>query len=244
MNLTTLNAADFKKIVGLMKEKETLLTQIARINGDLAAFDGTVPKESAEGKPTRKAGAKVKRAARGSVKAATIELLKQAGAAGITVNQIAAKLRARYGQVYNWFQATGKGVEEIKKIGPGKFGWVETTSVKAAAVVPADPKPVVPAKPPMAAKAPKAKRAKSAEPIIAVKPMSTPAAKSTSKKPAVAKEAVIALVKKSGNAGITVKEIADKLHVGPQRIYVWFNSTGKGVKELKKIAPARYAWVR
>jgi AcrR family transcriptional regulator len=75
--------------------------------------------KGAKGNPSRKPGAKpkAKRAARGSVTAATIELLKQAGTAGIAVNEIAAKLSASYGQVYTWFQSTGKRIGEIKKVG-------------------------------------------------------------------------------------------------------------------------------
>lgn len=239
MNLTTLTAADLKKITGLMKEKESLLSQIARINAGLAAFDDAEPVKAPKGKSTRKAGAKVKRAARGSVKAATIELLKQAGTAGITVSEIAAKLGARYGQVFNWFQATGKGIKEIKKLGPGKFGWVGTTPVKPAAVVPVEPKPVVPGKAPVVAKP--AKAPKAARPEVKKKPAQ--AEQPPSQKPAVAKDAVIELVKQSGKAGVTVKEIAAKLQVDSQRIYVWFNSTGKSVKAIKKVAPAKYAWV-
>ena len=37
--------------------------------------------------------------------------------------------------------------------------------------------------------------------------------------------------------------IAGKLGVNVQRIYVWFNATGKKMKEIKKVKPATYAWV-
>ena len=51
MNLTTLRAADFKKIVGLMKEKETLLAQITKLNRELEAFGSVTPAEAARRSP-------------------------------------------------------------------------------------------------------------------------------------------------------------------------------------------------
>jgi DNA invertase Pin-like site-specific DNA recombinase len=57
------------------------------------------------------------------------------------------------------------------------------------------------------------------------------------------KEAIIELVKGAGKPGITVKEIAAKLGVKTQGVYVWFGNTGKKVKEIKKVKPATYAWV-
>jgi hypothetical protein len=44
-------------------------------------------------------------------------------------------------------------------------------------------------------------------------------------------------------AGLTVKEIASKFKAKPGNLHVWFSSTGRKVKQIKKIAPATYAWV-
>ena len=62
-------------------------------------------------------------------------------------------------------------------------------------------------------------------------------------KPAVTKEGMIELLKNAGKQGITVKDVASKLGVKSQRMYVWFSGPGKKVKQIKKIAPAKYAWV-
>jgi hypothetical protein len=62
-------------------------------------------------------------------------------------------------------------------------------------------------------------------------------------KPAVTKEGMIELLKNAGKKGITVKDVASKLGVKSQRMYVWFSGPGKKVKQIKKIAPAKYAWV-
>ena len=57
------------------------------------------------------------------------------------------------------------------------------------------------------------------------------------------KETIIDLIKGAGESGITVKEVAGKLNTKPQRIHVWFGSTGKKINEIKKLGPAKYAWV-
>jgi len=56
------------------------------------------------------------------------------------------------------------------------------------------------------------------------------------------KEAIIAMVKGAGKGGVKIGEIAAKLGVKYGNVAAWFNSTGKKVKEIKKIAKARYAW--
>jgi hypothetical protein len=62
-------------------------------------------------------------------------------------------------------------------------------------------------------------------------------------KPGQFKDSVLALVKAAGKSGVTVKDAAAKLGVKAQRVYVWFGATGKTIKEIKKVAPATYAWV-
>jgi hypothetical protein len=56
------------------------------------------------------------------------------------------------------------------------------------------------------------------------------------------KAAIIKLLQDAGESGLTVKGIAAKFKMQPRNVHVWFSSTGKKVKEIKKIAPARYAW--
>ena len=77
----------------------------------------------------------------------------------------------------------------------------------------------------------------------AVKPVAHPKpAAATRQKHGGLKESVVALVKEAGRRGITVAEVAGKLGAKPRRIFDWFKSTGKGVKEIKKVGRARYGW--
>lgn len=55
------------------------------------------------------------------------------------------------------------------------------------------------------------------------------------------KEAVLTELKNAGEAGVSVKELADKLEMKIANLHAWFGSTGKKITGLKKIGPARYS---
>ncbi|MGD0537988.1 MAG: hypothetical protein ABSC03_10125 [Verrucomicrobiota bacterium] len=129
MNFAQIASADLKRVVTLVEQKETLLAQVAKLDAELASFQSGepfAPAAPAKGKPGRKPGrpAKAKTGGRGALKAAIIELLTAAGASGLTVQEIAAKLKAKPSNIHVWFSSTGKTVKEIKKLGPGKYAWV------------------------------------------------------------------------------------------------------------------------
>ena len=56
------------------------------------------------------------------------------------------------------------------------------------------------------------------------------------------KERVIRVLKAAGPPGVTVKDMAVKLGKSYGNISVWFHTTAKRVKEIKKVAPGRFAW--
>ncbi len=56
------------------------------------------------------------------------------------------------------------------------------------------------------------------------------------------KHKIIQTLKSAGNSGVTVKDLAKKTGRSYGNISVWFHSTAKGVKEIKKVAPGRFAW--
>ncbi len=58
---------------------------------------------------------------RGGLKARIIRALRAAGDKGVTVKDLAGKLRKSYGNISVWFHTTGKAMKEIKKVAPGKF---------------------------------------------------------------------------------------------------------------------------
>ena len=71
------------------------------------------------------AAVKTKKASRRApVKERIVHTLKAAGKSGATVKDLAAKLGKSYGNISVWFHTTAKGINEIKKVGPGRFAWV------------------------------------------------------------------------------------------------------------------------
>jgi hypothetical protein len=74
--------------------------------------------------------------------------------------------------------------------------------------------------------------------------MSRPVAART-KKPsprAPLKERIVQTLKTTGKSGATVKDLAAKLGKSYGNISVWFHTTAKGIKEIRKVEPGRFAW--
>jgi transposase len=46
----------------------------------------------------------------------------------------------------------------------------------------------------------------------------------------------------AGKSGVTVKEVAAKLGKSYASISVWIHTIGKRIKEIKKVAPGKFAW--
>jgi hypothetical protein len=86
---------------------------------------------------------------------------------------------------------------------------------------------------------------RTAGPGTRVEPVSQPKpAKANRQRRGGLKDSVVALVKATGQHGITVADVAAKVGAKPRRIFDWFKSAGKGVKEIKKkVGRARYGWV-
>ena len=56
------------------------------------------------------------------------------------------------------------------------------------------------------------------------------------------KDKILKALQAAGKAGRSVKELAEDLKANPGSVSVWFYTTGKKVKGLKKIGPARYSY--
>src|SRR6266478_4292951 len=56
------------------------------------------------------------------------------------------------------------------------------------------------------------------------------------------KERIVQTLKAVGKSGMTVKDVAAKLGKSYDNISVWFHTTAKGIKEIKKIEPGRFTW--
>jgi hypothetical protein len=56
------------------------------------------------------------------------------------------------------------------------------------------------------------------------------------------KDRLLKILQTAGDKGLTVKELSAQLKAKPASVAVWFYTTGKKIKGLQKIAPARYAY--
>jgi hypothetical protein len=56
------------------------------------------------------------------------------------------------------------------------------------------------------------------------------------------KERLLKALKEAGKSGLTVKDLAANLKAKPASVSVWFYTTGKKIKGIKKLGPAHYAY--
>jgi hypothetical protein len=56
------------------------------------------------------------------------------------------------------------------------------------------------------------------------------------------KDAVLKKLAAAGKAGLTVKELAASLKAKPTSVSVWFYTTGKKIKGIKKVGTAKFAY--
>ena len=59
---------------------------------------------------------------------------------------------------------------------------------------------------------------------------------------AALKDALLKKLAAAGKAGLTVKELAASLNAKPASVSVWFYTTGKKIKGIKKVGIARFAY--
>jgi len=130
MSLSNLSSAQLAHLIGLVKEKESLQTKLDHVNAELHSLETgkALPKKRGR-KPGRPAGiknkvAKGKKSKRGKrLKQPLLKALSAAGSSGITVKELAAKLKVKPGNIFSWFYTTGKKISGIKKVGEAKYAY-------------------------------------------------------------------------------------------------------------------------
>jgi hypothetical protein len=131
MALINLSSAQLTQLIGLVKEKESLQTKLDQVNAALHTLEtGKAPKKRGR-KPGRPPGSvskfklgkgrKTKRGKR--LKEPLLKALTSAGSSGITVKELAAKLKVKPGNIFSWFYTTGKKIKGINKIGEAKYAY-------------------------------------------------------------------------------------------------------------------------
>jgi hypothetical protein len=117
MSLSSLSSADLKKLIQLVKEKEVLEVELAKVNAALNGLDtGSIPKEPAIKPRGPRRGRR-----RAKLKDRILKALHTAGESGMSVKELASNLKANPGSVSVWFYTTGKKIKGLKKIEPARY---------------------------------------------------------------------------------------------------------------------------
>ncbi len=132
MALFNLSSAQLAHLIALVKEKETLQSKLDQINVELESLETGKPAPKKRGrKPGRPAAVKTKVAVakdksskRGKrLKEPLLKALTAAGSSGVTVKELATKLKVKPGNIFSWFYTTGKKISGIKKVGEAKYAY-------------------------------------------------------------------------------------------------------------------------
>ena len=130
MAFSNLSSAQVAHLISLVKEKETLQAKLDHVKAELEALESGKAEPKKRGrKPGRPPGSKAKvavgapkKAKRGKrLKEPLLKALKSAGSSGITVKELAAKLKVKPGNIFSWFYTTGKKIKGISKVGEAKY---------------------------------------------------------------------------------------------------------------------------
>jgi hypothetical protein len=144
MSLATLSTANLNSLITLVKKREALQIELAKVEDQIQA---AVSPNGSEGAPKatvgRKAGGKkkasvekaavavkaakpakaAKKGKRGALKEAILAELKAAGSKGAAVKDLSATLGVKNQNLHVWFATTGKTVKGLKKTGTGTWSY-------------------------------------------------------------------------------------------------------------------------
>jgi uncharacterized protein YjcR len=130
MSFANLTSNQLNQLIDLVKQKEKLQAELAQVDAQIQSLESGVPAPKKRGrKPGRPVGSAVsgpaaKTRKRGKrLKKGLLKALEAAGAGGITVKELAAKLGVKPGNVFSWFYTTGKKIKGIKKVGEAKYSF-------------------------------------------------------------------------------------------------------------------------
>ncbi len=139
----TISSAAVRHILKLAKQRDELITELAKVTKSIEAAVGgeeTVAPKSKRGRkakaekvakpaPVAKGKAKGGRLKRGAATELILNGLKAAGAAGISVKELAPKIGLKASTMRVWLGTTGKKIKEVEKIGWGRYRFAAAAEV-------------------------------------------------------------------------------------------------------------------
>lgn len=218
----------YKEAMTLEEQRARLQTELDRVLSRLNAvqsqlFDGDTV-GSAVASSSAPAAVSVGRrgrgrSRRGELKAQVLNALVAAGSAGVRVKDLAATLGTKPANIYSWFQTAPKRIPQIKKIGEAHYR-LEGSLSEAQLAGPAAAEAATAAKPGR-----RGGGRRSTRPL--------------SKRGELASR-ILAALKSAGKEGLKVRQLSDKLGVKYKNLFIWFATTGKKNKSIKKVGEAHY----
>ncbi len=121
-HIMNLNSQDLRKALSLAEEKESCLDRIATIEQQLAALLGGEPVKATE---TAKTTRRSKRPKSRRLKELIIPVLKKAGPKGLARKEISARSGISPANLNAWLNRTAKSITGFKKVGFGRYAWLE-----------------------------------------------------------------------------------------------------------------------
>jgi transposase-like protein len=199
----------------LQAKLDQLHTRLQHIQGSLFSAGNTAAAPAAGKAKAATAHASPSaakpRAGRGELKGRILDALAAAGNEGIRVRDLAITIGSKPAALHSWFQFARKSIPSIRKAGKGRYRLVGSVSGKAPAA-----KPEAAAKPARAAK------------------------KTSGKQRGQVSIAVQAALQAAGKEGAKISDLARTLDLNPRNLFVWFATTGKKFKAIKKVGPGHY----
>jgi hypothetical protein len=208
----------------LQSELDQLTSRLDGIQSQLFAGEGSAVKAPAASasaststaSPAAGARRSGRRAGRGELKERVLNALAAAGNAGVRVKELAGALGTKPANIYSWFQTAPKRIPQIKKIGEAHYrleGSLPESKSAASAPAPKVGRP--------------RGRRRSTRPL--------------SKRGELAARITEAM-KSAGKEGIRVRDLADKLGIKHKNLFIWFATTGKKNRAIKKVGEAHYRY--
>lgn len=200
-------------------ELETLVNRMSALRDSLFDDSGLSASFSGGGGGSiggaARRGGRTPRMGRGELKSQVVNALTAAGSNGVRVADLARELGIKPVNVHSWFHSAMRRYPEIKKLDRGMYrldGPFSGTLDQPSSSAPARASRV---SRPGRSTAPHSKRGELSKRILGE-------------------------LTAAGQKGVNVKDLSAKIGAPYKNIYIWFATTGKKNKGIKKIAPATY----
>lgn len=215
MNTANPRIALYRQAIALEEQRANLQTQLDRLHSQLSAIKSRLFDDDgsvATGAVVAAGVRSVRRGKtkRGALKEQVLRALTAAGSAGVRVRDLAATLGTKAANIHSWFQAAVKNLP-IKKIGEARYR-IEGALPKSAL---AGPK----------AKGKDGRKKRSTRPL--------------SKRGELAAK-IMAELTAAGKSGVKVADLSAKFGVKRRNLFIWFATTGRKNKAIKKVGESHY----